>query len=86
MAEPESRVPFQQAGIGVEKRQQFEQLHSALERVFGAGAVGGFLKLLLGSVISENSATYLACSCCYALGALMSSNLELAKGLEPPTL
>jgi hypothetical protein len=46
MAEPESRVPFQQAGIGVEKREEFEQLHSALERVFGASAVDGFLKLL----------------------------------------
>jgi hypothetical protein len=46
MAEAESRVPFRQAGIGVEKREEFEQLRSALERVFGAGAVGGFLKLL----------------------------------------
>ena len=46
MAEPESRVPFQQAGISVEKRAEFEQLHSALERVFSTGAVGGFLKLL----------------------------------------
>ena len=46
MAEPESRVPFQQAGIGVEKREEFEQLHSALKRVFGAVAVGEFLRLL----------------------------------------
>ena len=46
MAEPESRVPFQQAGIGVEKREEFEQLHSALERVFGAGSVESFLRLL----------------------------------------
>jgi len=46
MEEPESRVPFQQAGIGVEKRAEFEQLHSALERVFSAGAVESFLRLL----------------------------------------
>ena len=46
MAEPESRVPFQQAGIGVEKREEFAQLHSALERIFSAGAVEGFLRLL----------------------------------------
>ena len=46
MEEPESRVRFQQAGIGVEKREEFERLHSALERAFSVGAVGGFLKLL----------------------------------------
>ena len=46
MAEPESRVPFQQAGNGVEKREEFERLHSALKRAFSGGAVGGFLKLL----------------------------------------
>ena len=46
MEEPESRVPFQQAGIGVEKRAEFEQLHSALERVFSAGAFESFLRLL----------------------------------------
>ena len=43
-------------------------------------------KLLLGSVLSESSATCLACSCCYAFGALNAENLELAKGFEPPTL
>ena len=46
MEEPESRVPFQQAGIGVEKREEFQQLHSALERVFGASSVESFLRLL----------------------------------------
>jgi hypothetical protein len=46
MAEPESRAPFQQAGIGVDKQQEFQRLHSAVERVFGASAVSGFLKLL----------------------------------------
>jgi hypothetical protein len=46
MTEPGSRVPFQQAGIGVEKREEFEQLHSALERVFSANAVEEFLRLL----------------------------------------
>jgi DNA-binding transcriptional ArsR family regulator len=46
MAEPESRVPFQQAGIGVEKREEFAQLHSALERIFAADAVEKYLRLL----------------------------------------
>ena len=46
MAEPESRVPFQQAGIGVEKQAEFEQLRLALERVFSAGNVEIFLRLL----------------------------------------
>jgi len=46
MVEPGSQVPFQQAGIGVEKREEFPQLHSALERIFGAGAVEGYLRLL----------------------------------------
>jgi len=46
MAEPESRVPFQQAGIGVEKLEEFEQLRSALGRIFSAGAVESFLRLL----------------------------------------
>ena len=46
MTEPGSRVPFQQAGIGVEKQVEFEQLHSSLERVFSPGAVESFLRLL----------------------------------------
>ena len=46
MAEPESRVPFQQAGIGVEKQAAFEQLRKALETVFSAGSQDGFLRLL----------------------------------------
>jgi len=46
MTEPESRVPFQQAGIGVEKRAEFEQLRTALERVFSADSVESFLRLL----------------------------------------
>jgi hypothetical protein len=46
MAEPESRVPFLQAGIGVEKLEEFEQLRSALGRIFNAGAVESFLRLL----------------------------------------
>ena len=46
MAEHESRVPFQQGGIGVEKRAAFEQLRTALETVFSAGSQDGFLRLL----------------------------------------
>src|SRR5271157_1010186 len=46
MVEPVSRVPFQQAGIGVEKLEEFEQLRSALGRIFSANAVESFLRLL----------------------------------------
>jgi hypothetical protein len=46
MVEPVSRIPFQQPEIGVEKLEEFTQLQSALDRVFSAGAVDGFLRLL----------------------------------------
>ena len=46
MAEPESRVRFRQAGISVEKHEEFRQLHSALERVFGPKGIESFLRLL----------------------------------------
>ena len=46
MVQPISRVPFRQAGIGVEKLAEFAQLQSALDRIFSAGAVEGFLRLL----------------------------------------
>ena len=46
MTEPGARVPFQQAGIGVEKQEEFQQLHSAMERIFAAGAVEKYLRLL----------------------------------------
>ena len=46
MVEPQSRVPFEKAGIQVERPEQFEQLRSAIERVFASAGVEGFLKLL----------------------------------------
>ena len=46
MAEPDSRVRFRQPGISVEKGEEFNQLHSALQRVFSADVVPGFLRLL----------------------------------------
>ena len=46
MVEPNSRVPFQQPGIGIEKQAEYAQLQSALDRVFGANGVEGFLRLL----------------------------------------
>jgi hypothetical protein len=46
MVEPGSRVPFQQPALLVEKRAEFEQLQSALERVFSAQGVEKFLRLL----------------------------------------
>ena len=46
MVEPGSRTPFQQPVIGIEKQAEFAQLQSALDRVFGASGVEGFLRLL----------------------------------------
>ena len=46
MVQPISRVPFQQAGIGVEKLGEFAQLQTALDRIFCAGTVESFLRLL----------------------------------------
>jgi hypothetical protein len=37
---------FQQAGLRVEKLEEFEQLQSALRRIFSPESVEGFLKLL----------------------------------------
>jgi hypothetical protein len=46
MSESAARTPFQQAGIRIEKLEEFEQLRSALARIFAPGAVISFLKLL----------------------------------------
>ena len=40
------RVPFEQAGIRVEKLDEFEQLRSAVVRVFASADVEKFLRLL----------------------------------------
>jgi hypothetical protein len=40
------RVPFQQAGLAIERLDQFEPLRSALARVFASAAVEKFLRLL----------------------------------------
>ncbi len=42
----EPRPVFQQAGLKVEKLEEFEQLQSALMRVFGSRNVEGFLQIL----------------------------------------
>jgi hypothetical protein len=42
----ESRPAFEQAGLKVEKLEEFEQLQSALRRVFGSQNVESFLRLL----------------------------------------
>ena len=46
MEQPTTRTPFQQAGIRIEKLDEFEQLRSALARIFAPAGVVGFLKLL----------------------------------------
>jgi len=46
MAQSASRVPFQRAGIPVDKLDEFEQLRSALARVFAPGAIEDFLRVL----------------------------------------
>ena len=42
----EPRPAFQQAGLKVEKLEEFEQLQSALKRMFGSQNVESFLRLL----------------------------------------
>jgi len=44
--EPNSRALFQQAGIGIEKREEYARLQPALERIFSAGGVEKYLRLL----------------------------------------
>ena len=46
MEQSVERVPFQQAGIPIERPGEFEQLRSAMNRVFAAAAVEKFLRLL----------------------------------------
>ena len=46
MAQSVERPTFEQAGIQVEKLDEFEQLHSALTRIFSPAAVEKFLRLL----------------------------------------
>jgi len=46
MEQPLERPTFQQVGIRIEKLAEFEQLHSALTRIFAPVAVEKFLRLL----------------------------------------
>ena len=46
MTQSETRIPFQQPALSVEKLEEFTQLQSALDRIFAAAAVEGFLRLL----------------------------------------
>ncbi len=46
MEQPISRTPFQQAGLAIEKLAEFEQLRSAVTRVFAPGTEERFLRLL----------------------------------------
>ena len=46
MAQSVERPTFQQAGIRIEKLDEYEQLHSALARIFAPAAVESFLRLL----------------------------------------
>jgi len=46
MEQSRARIPFQQAGIPIERLEEFEQLRSALTRIFAAGSVEKFLRRL----------------------------------------
>jgi len=46
MTQSVERPTFQQAGIRIEKLDEFEQLHSALTRIFAPAAIETFLRLL----------------------------------------
>ena len=44
--EPENRPRFEQAAIGIEKREEYAHLQPALERVFSPQSIEKFLRLL----------------------------------------
>jgi hypothetical protein len=46
MVESGPRAVFQQPAIGIEKREEHARLQTALERIFSAGAVETYLRLL----------------------------------------
>ena len=46
MTQTVERPSFQQAGIRIEKLDDYEQLHSALSRIFAPAVVGRFLRQL----------------------------------------
>jgi hypothetical protein len=46
MTQTVERPTFQQAGIRIEKLDDYEQLHSALSRIFAPAVVGRFLRRL----------------------------------------
>jgi hypothetical protein len=46
MTQPETRIPFQQPTLGVERLEEFAQLQTAMERIFAAGSVERYLRLL----------------------------------------
>ena len=46
MVEPNSRALFQQAGIGIEKREEYAHLQPALGRIFSQSNVERFLRLV----------------------------------------
>ena len=46
MTQSETRVPFQQPALSVEKLEEFAQLQSAMDRIFAAASVERFLRLL----------------------------------------
>jgi hypothetical protein len=46
MTQTVERSTFQQAGIPIEKLDEYQQLHSALNRIFAAAALEKFLRLL----------------------------------------
>ena len=46
MTQSVERPKFQQAGIRIEKLDEYEQLHSALTRIFAPAAIETFLRLL----------------------------------------
>jgi len=46
MTQSETRIPFQQPTLSVEKPEEFAQLQLALQRIFATGAVERLLRLL----------------------------------------
>ena len=75
MAQSVERPTFQQAGIRIEKLDEFEQLHSALTRIFAPAAVEKFLRLLQRKAVPIRDF-----QCVLRARLLEQSDTTLAKG------
>ncbi len=75
-------MSFTQAGIRIEKEQEFAELKGAVERVFGASNLQAFLKRLESKGVRiRDFDGVLAKSCLEAVDATLKKSGKTAKGL-----